>query len=149
MIRNFAVDVPDFPLSDGAGDHRAAGAIGRQHRMILIAVVVHAASADGVQFREPIQEGAYLAKLTVRAEVCGICLGTRTNRQAADGQMMAQPYQEFPRVYADRYGTMWSQASAPAGRRTHPTSGSNDAAAKPRDHTKLCRLLGIFLCQPS
>jgi hypothetical protein len=34
---------------------------------------------------------------------------------AADGQMMAQLYPEFHRVYADRYGTVWSQASAPAG----------------------------------
>jgi hypothetical protein len=30
---------------------------------------------------------------------------------AADGHMMAQLYQEFHRVYADRYGTVWSQAS--------------------------------------
>ena len=33
---------------------------------------------------------------------------------AADEQMMAQYYPELHRVYADRYGTVWSQASAPA-----------------------------------
>ena len=34
---------------------------------------------------------------------------------AADEQMMAQYYPELHRVYADRYGTVWSQASAPPG----------------------------------
>jgi hypothetical protein len=29
---------------------------------------------------------------------------------AADGQLMAQCYPELHRVYADRYGTVWSQA---------------------------------------
>jgi hypothetical protein len=34
---------------------------------------------------------------------------------AADEQMMAQYYPEHHRVYADRYGTVWSQMSAPPG----------------------------------
>jgi hypothetical protein len=34
---------------------------------------------------------------------------------AADEQMMAQCYVELHRVYADRYGTVWSQAAAPPG----------------------------------
>jgi hypothetical protein len=34
---------------------------------------------------------------------------------ASDGQMMAQYYPELHRVYADRYGTVWSQAPALAG----------------------------------
>jgi hypothetical protein len=34
---------------------------------------------------------------------------------AADEQMMTQYYPELHRVYADRYGTVWSQASAPPG----------------------------------
>jgi hypothetical protein len=34
---------------------------------------------------------------------------------AADEQMMAQYFPELHRVYADRYGTVWSQASAPPG----------------------------------
>jgi hypothetical protein len=29
---------------------------------------------------------------------------------AADRHMMAQLYREFHRVYADRYGTVWSEA---------------------------------------
>ena len=33
----------------------------------------------------------------------------------ADGQLMAQYYPELHRVYADRYGTVWSQAPALAG----------------------------------
>jgi hypothetical protein len=33
---------------------------------------------------------------------------------AADEQMMAQYYPELHRVYADRYGTVWSQARATA-----------------------------------
>jgi hypothetical protein len=36
---------------------------------------------------------------------------------AADQQMMAQYYPEVHRVYADRYGAVWSQASVPAGAR--------------------------------
>jgi hypothetical protein len=34
---------------------------------------------------------------------------------AADEQMMTRYYPELHRVYADRYGTVWSQASAPTG----------------------------------
>jgi hypothetical protein len=34
---------------------------------------------------------------------------------AADEQIMARYYPELHRVYADRYGTVWSQASAPSG----------------------------------
>jgi hypothetical protein len=34
---------------------------------------------------------------------------------AADERMLAQYYPLFHRVYADRYGTVWSQTSAPAG----------------------------------
>jgi hypothetical protein len=33
----------------------------------------------------------------------------------ADEQMMAQFYPELHKVYADRYGTVWSQVSAPPG----------------------------------
>jgi hypothetical protein len=33
----------------------------------------------------------------------------------ADEQMMARNYSEFRRVYADRYGTVWSQTPAPPG----------------------------------
>jgi hypothetical protein len=32
-----------------------------------------------------------------------------------DEQMMTQYYPLFHRVYADRYGTVWSQTSAPSG----------------------------------
>ena len=34
---------------------------------------------------------------------------------AADQQMIAQYYPELRRIYADRYGAVWSQASAPPG----------------------------------
>ena len=34
---------------------------------------------------------------------------------AADERMMAQYYPELHKVYADRYGTVWSKASAPTG----------------------------------
>jgi hypothetical protein len=43
---------------------------------------------------------------------------------AADEQIMARYYPELHRVYADRYGTVWSQASAPSGAPDAPPPGS-------------------------
>ena len=48
---------------------------------------------------------------------------------AADERMMGKYYPELRRVYEDRYGTVWSQASRADGRRAHPASVSNDAGA--------------------
>jgi hypothetical protein len=51
---------------------------------------------------------------------------------AADEQIMARYYPELHRVYADRYGTVWSQASAPSGAPDAPAPGPHDAASTQR-----------------
>ena len=48
---------------------------------------------------------------------------------AADEQMMARYYSELHRVYTDRYGTVWSQASQSSG--APDASRRQDPQAKP------------------
>src|SRR5271154_4212856 len=59
VVATFGIDVPDLRFAVPEY-YRVDGAVGGQHRVVLIVIPMHAVSADGIEIRELIQEGSYL-----------------------------------------------------------------------------------------